>query len=105
MWHFPLIIAGMYKPGTPMWYKLPMFTVEILAITAILTLLRVKSKSVWPAAIFHASHNYFDQSIFEPLTISANRTFFTGETGIITAVVMVLFAIVLFKIYGGLEES
>ena len=94
-WHFPLMLAGLYQTGTPVWYQLTMFTVEIIAITGILAFLRLKSKSVWPAAILHTSHNYFDQIIFSPLANSEKSAYFVGETGIITIVVLVLIVIIL----------
>lgn len=92
IWHFPLMIAGLYKPGTPFWYQLPIFTIEIIAITAIMALTRLKSKSVLPAIILHASHNYFDQIIFSPLTVGEKSAYFVGETGVITAAIIVLVA-------------
>lgn len=94
VWHFPLMLAGLYQAGTPVWYQLTMFTVEVIAMTGILAFLRLKSKSVWPAAIFHASHNYFDQIIFAPLTNSERSAYLVGETGIITAVVLIVIVFV-----------
>ena len=93
IWHFPLMIAGLYIPGTPLWYQLSIFTIEIIAITAIMAIIRLKSKSVWPAIILHASHNYFDQIIFSPLTIGEKSAYIVGETGVITAVIIVLLAL------------
>lgn len=93
IWHFPLMIAGLYKPGTPLWYQLTIFTTEVIAITAIMAVIRLKSKSVWPAIILHASHNYFDQVIFSPLTIGEKSAYIVGETGIITAAIIVLVAL------------
>ncbi|MCB2292703.1 CPBP family intramembrane metalloprotease [Clostridium algoriphilum] len=93
VWHMPIMIAGLYLPGTPLWYKLPMFVIEIIAITVIMAVLRLKSKSVWPAILLHASHNYFDQAIFGTLTNSINKVYYVGETGIITVIAMILVAI------------
>lgn len=93
IWHFPLMVAGLYKPGTPLWYQLSVFTIEIIAITAIMAIVRLRSKSVWPAIILHASHNYFDQVIFSPLTTGEKSVYFVGETGFITAIVLVLVAL------------
>ena len=97
VWHYPLIIAGLYQAGTPLWYQLPVFTIEIFAITAILAVLRLRSKSVWPAIILHASHNYFDQVIFAPLTNNHLSHYYVGETGIITAILLCLIAFSLLK--------
>lgn len=92
IWHYPLMITGLYQSGTPLWYRLPMFTIEVIAITTIMAIIRMNSKSVWPAIIIHASHNFFDQIIFSPLTNSDDSVYFVGETGVITAIVLVLIA-------------
>ncbi|MDR7857901.1 type II CAAX endopeptidase family protein [Tissierella sp.] len=97
VWHFPLMIAGLYNPGTPLWYQLSIFTIEVIAITAIMAIIRLNSKSVWPAIILHASHNYFDQVIFSPLTIGEKSTYFVGETGAITAIALVLVALFMMR--------
>lgn len=97
VWHYPLILSGRYLAGTPVWHQLPMFTIEILAMTAILGILRLKSNSIWPAILLHASHNYFDQNIFAPLTNGGCSRYFAGETGIITAVITCVIAILMTK--------
>lgn len=93
VWHMPIMFAGLYLPGTPLWYKLPMFTVQTIAVTAVMAVLRLKSKSVWPAILLHASHNYFDQVICQPLTDSNISTYYVGETGAITVIVLILVVI------------
>lgn len=95
VWHFPLILSGHYLVGTPVWYKLPVFTIEILAMTAILAALRLRSNSIWPAVVLHASHNYIDYMICSPMTENGVSLYFVGETGIITAVIACLIAVIL----------
>lgn len=90
VWHMPVMFAGLYLPGTPLWYKLPMFTIQTIAVTAVMAVLRLKSKSVWPAILLHASHNYFDQVICQPLTYSNTSTYYVGETGAITVFILIL---------------
>lgn len=94
-WHMPIIIAGLYLTGIPLWFVLPMFTVEILAITVIMAFLRIRSKSIWPAILLHASHNYFDQVVFGSQTGGENRAYFIGETGVLTCSVLMLTAAVI----------
>ncbi|NLK95443.1 MAG: CPBP family intramembrane metalloprotease [Clostridiales bacterium] len=94
VWHFPLMIAGLYQTGTSIWYQLPMFTIEVVAMTAIMAYLRLKSKSIWPAIILHASHNYIDQVICGPLTSANKQAYFVGETGLITAFMLIIVAII-----------
>ncbi|WLC74140.1 hypothetical protein KTC99_15325 [Clostridium estertheticum] len=64
-----------------------------------MSVLRLKSKSVWPAILLHASHNYFDQAIFGTLTDSINKSYYVGETGVITVIVSILVAIITIMIF------
>lgn len=74
-WHFPILLFANYNGGTPWWYSLPCFTILVLGSSFLLSWIRLRSNSVWPCAILHASHNLFVQSVFTPLT---------GPTGEIT---------------------
>ena len=31
-WHLPILISGLYMPGTPIWYKVPAFLLMILPV-------------------------------------------------------------------------
>ena len=69
LWHLPLILFADYNlPGIPRWYAAGMFTIMVMGISFAFGWLRLKSGSLWPAAVLHASHNLFVQSIFTPLT-------------------------------------
>ena len=105
IWHMPIIIAGLYLPGCPLWFKLPMFLLQTVSMTAILGILRLRSGSVWPAVLLHASHNFFDQAICQPLTNSASSTFFVGETGILTLLAIILSAIAAKKFFSPKETA
>lgn len=84
-WHYPLIIFADYRTSTtPLWFNLLCFTLMAIGGSFIMVWLRLRSQSVWPAAIYHASHNSFIQSIFDPLTIQGNLTgYFSGEFGVL----------------------
>ena len=97
IWHFPLMLAGLYESGTSTWYQLSMFAIQTVAMTAIMAYVRLKSNSVWPAIVLHASHNYVDQVICGPLTNHSNQAYFVGKTGFITAILIILIAILLLK--------
>jgi membrane protease YdiL (CAAX protease family) len=69
VWHLPAILFADYNlPGIPKWYAGLMFTIMVLGISFAFDWLRLKSGSLWTAAILHASHNLFVQVIFTPLT-------------------------------------
>lgn len=97
VWHFPLMITSLYQSGPSIGYQLPMFTIEIIAITTIMACLRLKSKSVWPTIILHASHNFFDQIIYGPLTSANKQAYFVGETGFLTAAMMIVITIIIIR--------
>ena len=90
------MITGLYQSGTPSWYQLPMFTIEVILITSVMAYLRFHSDSVWPAIILHASHNYIDQLLCAPLTNSERSVYFVGETGFVTVIFILIIIIVIY---------
>lgn len=67
-WHVPLIVFSDYNNGTPVWYGLLCFYAMVMAMSFVMAWFRLKSGSVWPAAIMHGAHNLWIQQIFTPLT-------------------------------------
>lgn len=100
LWHFPAILLTNYNLGAPYWVALPCFIVLTISISFILTWLRMKSKSVWPCAILHISHNMAIQGIFTPLTKMKEHTvYFIDEFGIVLATVSAITAFIIWKKY------
>src|SRR5262249_10286071 len=59
------------------------FTISVVGGSFIMAWLTLRARSLWPAAILHASHNLFIQSILTPLTKDTGPTkFITDEFGI-----------------------
>jgi uncharacterized protein len=83
VWHYPGILFADYKdPATPRWYSLVCFTVMIVGISFALSWIRLKSGSLWTAAVFHGSHNCYIQAVFNPLTVGIGITpYIIGEFG------------------------
>jgi membrane protease YdiL (CAAX protease family) len=104
VWHLPGIIWGDYNAGAHILYQIPMFTISTLSVTVIASWLRVKSGSVWPAALWHTMHNFLDQGVFRSMTSVGNSTYFISETGFITTLFAVLIA-VLILVFGKFEKS
>jgi membrane protease YdiL (CAAX protease family) len=93
-WHFPILIYADYNSGTPAWYGLTCFTVMVVSISFVFTWFRLKSGSLWTAAILHASHNLFIQNFFTPLTKDTGQTkYFVDEFGAVLPVICLLTAI------------
>jgi uncharacterized protein len=81
-WHVPLIVWSGYNSGTPSWYAVTCFAVMVISISFVFTWIRLKSGSVWPAVLLHASHNAIIQGYLDALTVEHGRTkYFTGEFG------------------------
>lgn len=96
VWHYPLILFANYNAGVPLWYSLPMFMVTVIGMSFILAWFRLRSGSVWPPVLLHASSNLYVQSIFDPLTVQTGITrYIVGETGILVGVIILIFAFIL----------
>ncbi len=105
LWHVPILVFADYNSGTPAWYGLSCFAVMVISISFIFTWFRLKSGSLWTAAILHASHNLFIQSIFTPLTLSNDKTkYYIDEFGAVLAVVAVITAIYFWTRRGELKK-
>ena len=57
-WHLPGILTGAYgTSGTPKAYQLVCFTILVITSAVVQAWLRMRSGSVWPSTIMHATHN------------------------------------------------
>ncbi len=73
LWHMPILLFADYNSGTPPWFAFPCFFVMVVANSVSMAWLRLRSGSVWTAAIFHGSHNLFIQQFFTPATGSTGK--------------------------------
>jgi membrane protease YdiL (CAAX protease family) len=94
-WHLPILLFADYNSGTPWWFAMPCFFVMVVSISVISTWLRLKTGSVWPPAILHASHNLFIQGFFTPLTTAKGSVtaYVIDEFGVAVPLVTVVFAL------------
>ena len=89
-WHWPLIVYY----GNNVTLELATFYVVIISMSFIMTYYTFKSKSLWPAVIFHAVSNVYIQKILPELTIKNEGTeHWLGENGIMFAIVTFVFGI------------
>jgi hypothetical protein len=60
----------------------PCFAVLVVAIAVPMAWLRLRTRSVWPAAIMHVSHNQYVQGFFDRVTVDTGPTrWLTTEFG------------------------
>ncbi|MDX5338312.1 MAG: hypothetical protein LPK25_04750, partial [Cyclobacteriaceae bacterium] len=96
------ILSGNYGgEATPLAFRLFCFVGMVLAGGVILAWIRLESESIWPVAIFHATHNGVIQAFFERLTIPVELTpYFGGEFGLLIPLFsLVLAGVILWKKY------
>ena len=105
VWHYPAILFANYNnAGAPIWFGLICFTVLGFGLSFAAAWLRLKSGSLWPAVVLHASHNLFIQGLFTPLTGSTALTpYLIDEFGIGLALTAVLVAYLFWRKRGELR--
>ncbi len=98
VWHYPLILFADYHATAPRWFALLCFSVMVIGISFPFAWLRLKSGSLWAAAILHASHNIFVQSICDQLTRDTGfTTYLTTEFGAGLALTAVIVAVIFWR--------
>ena len=74
VWHYPLLYAFGLFSGPHAHTRIPFFTVMVLGLSFVFGWLRLKTDSLWPCVLMHASHNAFLQTFFDPLTAQSDKT-------------------------------
>jgi membrane protease YdiL (CAAX protease family) len=98
VWHYPMIIAGIYRNESPLWFNLVCFTIVLTGTSFIYTWFRLKSGSLWTGMFLHASHNTFIQSFFKRIKIAAAiKAYFIDEFGAALAFMSVILAFVFWR--------
>jgi len=99
-WHWPILFY--YSRNITL--EFITFFVFVISISFILTYYTFKSKSLWPAVIFHAVSNVYVQKVFPPLTSKIEGTeYWLGENGIMFAIVTFVFGIYFWR--KGVKEN
>jgi membrane protease YdiL (CAAX protease family) len=98
VYHYPVLIFADYNAGAPAWYSVSCFTVAVVAGSFVMAWLTLRSQSLWPAAILHASHNLFIQSICTPLTRDTGPTkYIIDEFGIGLVITIAIAALIVWR--------
>jgi membrane protease YdiL (CAAX protease family) len=77
----------------------PLLATALLMVTApslgyVLARMRLETGSVWPAVALHVAWNVAIQAGFQPLAAGASTQVWVGESGIITALVLAVAAVI-----------
>jgi uncharacterized protein len=100
IWHFPLIIySNIRSCNTPLPYSLICFTIFVVGLSFAAAWLRLKSGSVWAAALLHGSHNAFMLHVFDVVTTDSGSSWLLlGEYGAVTAAIGLLLGILFWSL-------
>ncbi|NJC25605.1 CPBP family intramembrane glutamic endopeptidase [Neolewinella antarctica] len=89
-WHWPILLY--YSKNITL--EFITFFVFVISMSFIMTYYTFKSKSIWPAVIFHSVSNVYIQKVFPPLTSKIEGTeHWLGENGIMFAIVTCAFGL------------
>ena len=90
VWHLPILFFANFDTASPVWFSLPCFVIELLGMSVIILWLRLRTGSVWPGALAHASFNLWNQEVFAPLTAprGAITNYAIDESGFMLPIVI-----------------
>lgn len=97
LWHAPLIVSGQYAAGRYPLLSVCLFVVGIVAAGYVFAWLRLSSGSIWPCIWAHGAWNAVIQGAFDRST--SGPTVWVGESGVLTSAVLILFAVVLYRLW------
>lgn len=90
IWHVPLILAGIYAAGPVPLLSVALFMGAVISVSSVFARLRLATGSVWPAIVLHGAWNSVIQGPFDGATAGAARLLWTGESGILVVLALVL---------------
>jgi membrane protease YdiL (CAAX protease family) len=93
LWHVPLVLGGVYAAGPSPALSAVLIVVSITSFGYVIGRLRLESGSVWPAVVLHGAWNRVIQQLFDPATTGAGATLWVGESGVLTALTLILAAV------------
>jgi uncharacterized protein len=94
VWHLPLILAGIYAAGPYPALSAVLFMVAVVSPASVLARMRLETGSIWPVIFAHGAWNAIIQVAFDPVARGPVAGLWTGESGILTVVVLVVVAVI-----------
>jgi CAAX protease family protein len=105
-WHYPMIMLADYNRGGPAWYSATCFTAFILSASVICAWFRLKSGSIWPSVILHATNNLLIQDVFTPLSVDTGSTrFVVDQFGFLLPLAGIVVAVICWRRRAEVEQA
>ncbi|WP_158793596.1 CPBP family intramembrane glutamic endopeptidase [Granulicella sp. L60] len=93
VWHVPFLLYGGYHGDAPLWYSFLCFATMVIAMRFLWVWVRLRSGSLWPCVLLHATHNFWIQTVLTPRTADSGHTrWWIDEFGAALAIVTLLMA-------------
>ncbi|HWO95418.1 MAG TPA: CPBP family intramembrane glutamic endopeptidase [Bacillus sp. (in: firmicutes)] len=93
-WHIPLMIIGDYYSGPALAISIFLFMISAVAFGYVIGRLRLSTGSIWPPIILHSAWNAVIQNAFGLFTQGDSALLWTGESGILVALTLLIVAFV-----------
>jgi uncharacterized protein len=94
LWHLPLILAGIYAAGPYPALSAVLFVVSVTSVAFVFARMRLETGSIWPVIFAHSAWNSIIERPFDGATKGANAALWTGESGILTVIVLVVVSVI-----------
>jgi CAAX protease family protein len=83
VWHWPFVLFAGFSSAAPRGFALTVLTITVTLAGFSAAWLRLRSGSIWPVVLAHASFNLYVQSGFNPLTRDTGITaYIVDEFGV-----------------------
>lgn len=102
--HVPmmLFVPGAIADGVPTAWAITMFAIQTIAFSFPMVWLRVRTRSIWPVLVLHATLNAAIYFVAEFVTVPTETSeWFIGEGGLLTAVGAVFAVLVTMRLWRG----
>lgn len=98
-WHVPTLFLANYYGDVPRAYAMTCFFISLVGMSFVYHWLRLRSGSVWPAVLMHASHNAAITLVFSALTADTGRTaWMIDEFGALLAIASITMALIAMRL-------
>lgn len=94
-WHLPIMVFGSYHGSGALWYSILTFFIALFGGSTIFAWIRLRSGSVWPAALLHGFWNYCIQQFYPAITATTEAGgAMIGEFGWFTMLLSIILGVV-----------
>jgi membrane protease YdiL (CAAX protease family) len=106
VWHYPAVFFLAYHGEAPRPFEIASLTLQLMAGSFVLAWLRLRSGSVWTAAILHGTHNLYVQTILDPVTTDTGITeYVVGEYGVALGIAWTVVACICWRLRKRLSRA